>query len=53
MAKTEDLKEQIVSLRKQQEQAREMFHQCEGAIQVLNKMLEPDVEPKPEKVVKK
>ena len=35
-----DLKEKIANLKKQQEQAKELFVKCQGAIELLEAMLE-------------
>jgi hypothetical protein len=37
-----DLKEKIDSLKKQQEQAKELFIKCQGAIELLESMIEED-----------
>jgi len=41
-----DLNEKILNLKKQQEQAKELFVKCQGAIEVLEAMLEEDKEEK-------
>jgi hypothetical protein len=41
-----DLNEKILNLKKQQEQARELFVKCQGAIELLEAMLEEDKEEK-------
>ena len=43
-----DLNEKILNLKKQQEQAKELFVKCQGAIEVLEAMLEEDKEEKKE-----
>tara|TARA_R110002020_G_scaffold21649_4_gene73576 strand:+ start:1538 stop:1675 length:138 start_codon:yes stop_codon:yes gene_type:complete len=40
----EDLKEKIEHLREQQEQAKQLFVKCQGAIEVLESMMEKDSE---------
>ena len=37
-----DLNEKILNLKKQQEQAKELFVKCQGAIELLEAMLEED-----------
>ena len=37
-----DLNEKILNLKKQREQAKEMFVKCQGAIEVLEAMLKED-----------
>ena len=37
-----DLKEKLENLKKQQEQAKEVFLKCQGAIEILNCILEED-----------
>ena len=37
-----DIKERIENLTKQQEQAKELFIKCQGAIEVLTEMLNED-----------
>ena len=37
-----DLKEKLENLKKQQEQAKEIFIKCQGAIEILNDMLNED-----------
>ena len=37
-----DLKEKLENLKKQQEQAKEVFLKCQGAIEVLEAMLKED-----------
>ena len=41
-----DLNEKILNLKKQQEQAKELFVKCQVAIEVLEAMLEEDKEEK-------
>ena len=41
-----DLNEKILNLKKQQEQAKELFVKCQGAIEVLQEMLKEDKEEK-------
>jgi hypothetical protein len=41
-----DLNEKILNLKKQQEQAKELFVKCQGAIEVLEAMLEENKEEK-------
>ena len=41
-----DIKERIESLTKQQEQAKEVYVKCQGAIEVLTEMLNEDSEKK-------
>ena len=41
-----DLNEKILNLKKQQEQAKELFVKCQGAIEILEAMLEEDKEEK-------
>jgi hypothetical protein len=41
-----DLNEKILNLKKQQEQARELFVKCQGAIELLEAMLKEDKEEK-------
>ena len=38
----DSLKDRIESLKKQQEQAKEIFIKCQGAIEILNDMLNED-----------
>ena len=37
-----DLKEKLENLKKKQEQAKEVFLKCQGAIEILNGILEED-----------
>ena len=48
-----DLNEKILNLKKQREQAKEMFVKCQGAIELLEGMLEEDKEKKETKDKKK
>ena len=48
-----ELKEKIENLRKQQEQAKEIFVKCQGAIEVLEGLLEEEESPKDKKENKK
>ena len=48
-----ELKEKIENLRKQQEQAKEIFVKCQGAIEVLEGVLEDEESPKEKKENKK
>ena len=41
-----DLNEKILNLKKQQEQAKELFVKCQGAIEILEAMLEENKEEK-------
>jgi hypothetical protein len=41
-----DLNEKILNLKKQQEQAKELFVKCQGAIELLEAMLEENKEEK-------
>jgi len=42
----EDLKDKLENLKKQQEQAREIFIKCQGAIEMLESMLDEEKEVK-------
>lgn len=44
-----DLNEKIESLKKQQEQAKELFVKCQGAIEMLESMLEEEKDSKKDK----
>ena len=44
-----DLNEKIESLKKQQEQAKELFVKCQGAIELLESMLEEEKDSKKDK----
>ena len=44
-----DLKEKIENLKKQQEQAKELFIKCQGAIELLEVMQEEEKDNKEEK----
>ena len=44
-----DLNEKIENLKKQQEQAKEIFVKCQGAIEVLEGLLEEEESPKEKK----
>ena len=44
-----DLNEKILKLKKKREQAKEMFVKCQGAIEVLEAMLEEEKEKKDKK----
>ena len=48
-----ELNEKIENLRKQQEQAKEIFVKCQGAIEVLEGLLEEEESPKEKKENKK
>ena len=48
-----ELNEKIENLRKQQEQAKEIFVKCQGAIEVLEGLLEEEESPKDKKEDKK
>ena len=48
-----DLNEKIENLKKQQEQAKEIFVKCQGAIEVLEGLLEEEESPKDKKENKK
>ena len=48
-----DLNERIENLKKQQEQAKEIFVKCQGAIEVLEGLLEEEESPKDKKEDKK
>ena len=48
-----ELNEKIENLRKQQEQAKEIFVKCQGAIEVLEGLLEEEESPKDKKENKK
>tara|TARA_R100000458_G_scaffold42946_2_gene40863 strand:- start:2742 stop:2888 length:147 start_codon:yes stop_codon:yes gene_type:complete len=41
-----DLKEKLENLKKQQEQAKEIFVKCQGAIEMIESMLEENKEEK-------
>ena len=45
----ESLNEKIVNLKKQQEQAKELFVKCQGGIEVLQALIEEKESPKEEK----
>jgi len=44
-----DLKEKLENLKKQQEQAKEIFVKCQGAIEMIESMLEENKEEKKDK----
>ena len=44
-----DLNEKIESLKKQQEQAKELFVKCQGAIELLESMLKEEKDSKKDK----
>ena len=48
-----DLKEKIENLKTQQEQAKEIFVKCQGAIEVLEGLLKDEDSPKEKKENKK
>ena len=44
-----NLEEKIDSLKKQQEQAKEMYIKCQGAVELLESMIQEEKEPKESK----
>ena len=44
-----DLKDKLEALKKQQEQAKEIFVKCQGAIELLQSMLDEEKEEKKDK----